>query len=284
MYTNGIDHPEFTCWPPYQSPEELATFLAQASEEELDWIRAQYHGKVTMVDHWLGRLLDRMDAQDMWKDTCLIVTTDHGHDLCYDRAARVAYGKQYPHPESHARIPLIVCHPDATGERRVDALSCAVDVSATVRELIGDPAPDGPHGRSLLPLVLGHTASHREHVLYGTFGAGATITTPEWTLAQGSIADAPLFWYSTTALRVSSDMQAGKFIPGVDIPQWRVPARACDLPSYLWHRNGFALVRENLLPQHDDVARQLRGMLRDAVLAVPCPPETLVRLGLASSP
>jgi arylsulfatase A-like enzyme len=31
-----------------------------------------------MCDHLLGRLLDYFDEHDLWKDTALVVTTDHG--------------------------------------------------------------------------------------------------------------------------------------------------------------------------------------------------------------
>lgn len=36
---------------------------------------------VTMCDAYLGKVLDFMDAHDMWKDTMLIVNTDHGYLL-----------------------------------------------------------------------------------------------------------------------------------------------------------------------------------------------------------
>jgi arylsulfatase A-like enzyme len=277
---DGKDHPEFCCWPPYQNHAETQRFLARASDLELAWIRSQYYGKVTLVDRWLGHLLDRMDALKLWDSTTLILTTDHGHELCADRTAMNPYGKGYPHREAHARIPLLVCHPGATPGRRVRALTSAVDVCATVRELCGDPASAGPHARSLLPLVLGQTETHRDHVLFGDFGTGACVATDEWILAQGCRADAPCHWYSTTGWRVSPDMVAGRFIPGVDIPQWRVPVKTPDLPSFLWRRQPFTLAPENLLEREPAVARTLRDRLRQALADAPCPPELPTRLNL----
>ena len=32
----------------------------------------------SMCDEYLGRFLDKMDELDLWKDTLLIVNTDHG--------------------------------------------------------------------------------------------------------------------------------------------------------------------------------------------------------------
>lgn len=283
MYSpDGKDHPEFSCWPPYQNLAETEAFLGQASELELAWIRAQYQGKVTMVDHWLGRLLDRMDALDLWRNTTLILTTDHGHELCADRAAMNPYGKGYPHREAHARIPLLICHPQAEAGHRVGALTTAVDVNATIRALCGDANPDGPDGRSLLPLVLGQTGTHREHVLFGDFGTGVCLATDDWILAQGCRSDVPLHWYSTTGLRVSPEMTSGRFIPGIDIPQWRVPVPGCDLPSFLWRRKPFSLTPENRIDQEPAVVGQLRVLLRECLTTAGCPPETFKRLNLES--
>jgi arylsulfatase A-like enzyme len=280
MYSpDGKDHPEFTCWPPYQNRDETRRFLAEASPEEVAWVRAQYDGKVTMVDHWLGCLLDKMDELDLWKDTTLILTTDHGHELCEDRERMNPYAKSFPHREAHSRIPLIVCHPQASPGRR-SALTTAVDVNATVRDLCGDAAPDGPDGRSLLPLLRGETRAHRDHVLFGDFGAGVCLATDDWILAQGCRSDRPLYWYSTTGLRASPEMTSGRFIPGVAIPQWRVPVKGQDCPSFLFRRRPFTLVPENLVEQEPGVLREMRDRLRQALIAAPCPPETFERLGL----
>ncbi|MFM8830706.1 MAG: sulfatase [Spartobacteria bacterium] len=275
MYSaDGKDHPEFTCWPPYQNHAELRRFLAEASDAELDWVRAQYHGKVTMVDHWLGRVFDRLDALDLWKDTCVILTTDHGHELCADRSLMSPYAKSYPHREAHSRIPLMIYHPQATGGRRVSALTNALDVNATLRELTGESAPG-----SLLPLVRGEAGTHREQVIFGDFGTGVCLATDDWILAQGCRSDRPLNWYSTTGLRVSPDMVAGHFIPGVDIAQWRVPMKGPDLPSFLWRRQPFSPVPENLLELEPKIVAGLRDRLR-TTLAKEGPPELPARLNL----
>lgn len=284
MYSpDGRDHPEFTCWPPYQNDRQRKAFLEQASDLELEWIRAQYYGKVTMVDHWLGLLLDRMDALGLWENTTLILTTDHGHELCADRALAAPYAKDFPHREAHSRIPLMICHPQAEGGRRVSALTTTVDICGTVRELCGHPEPTGPDARSLLPLVLGETTTHRDHVLFGDFGTGVCVATDEWILAQGCRSDRPLYSYSTTGLRVSPDMTSGKFIPGVEIPQWRVEMPGTDRPSYLWRRHPFSLVPENLLEKELDVAGRMRRVMCEALAAAPCPPEQFARLNLDRS-
>lgn len=50
----------------------------------------------------------------------VIVTTDHGHDL----GERGIFGKQYPHFDTHANIPLFVWHPERLSNgQRISALT-----------------------------------------------------------------------------------------------------------------------------------------------------------------
>ena len=57
-------------WPPYDRVHQ--------TEEEIAYIRAKYMAMISMCDENLGRVLDMMDRYDLWKDTMLIVNTDHG--------------------------------------------------------------------------------------------------------------------------------------------------------------------------------------------------------------
>jgi arylsulfatase A-like enzyme len=57
-------------WPGYQKVTE--------SEELVTEARQRYAELLSMCDRSLGRVLNFMDQHDMWKDTLLIVNTDHG--------------------------------------------------------------------------------------------------------------------------------------------------------------------------------------------------------------
>ena len=282
MYTGGIDSPDFNPWPPYQVQEETERFVRNASANELAWIRAQYEGNVTMVDAWLGRLWNRMDELNLWDNTAVIVTTDHGHDLCYNGLDNpTIWAKFFPHPESHARIPLMIWHPQHPGNgRRINALSNALDVSATLRDMLDIEQPNEPHGRSLMPLLRGETDRHRELLLYGTFAAGCVVSDEDWTLAQSSRPEGPLNWYSTTGMNSAPDMTSGHFIPGVETPQWRVPAQPRVCPDYLWSREEFSLAPRNLHAQEPARVRRMQELLRAGLAECEAPPETLARLGL----
>ena len=86
------------------------------TEAEGRHIRANYGAKLSMIDHWFGRILDAFDEQDLWDDTALIVCTDHGHYLGDERDGRDIWGKPaVPQFEPLGHTPLLVAWPGVDG-------------------------------------------------------------------------------------------------------------------------------------------------------------------------
>jgi arylsulfatase A-like enzyme len=136
-------------------------------------VRNQYAALVSQCDHSLGRLLDAMDAHNLWDDTLLVLNTDHGFLL----GEHGWWGKNNP-PwfDELARPPMFVWDPRAgvAGERR-GALVQMIDVPVTLLEHFGvDPAPD-MRGASLRPVVA-RDEPQREAVMFGTHGAHVNVT------------------------------------------------------------------------------------------------------------
>jgi arylsulfatase A-like enzyme len=73
LYDEGYDGPE-PFVPIYGSSDYL-------TERELKRMRALYAGEVTMMDRWLGRLLEKINDLGLFENTLLIVLSDHGHAL-----------------------------------------------------------------------------------------------------------------------------------------------------------------------------------------------------------
>ena len=285
MYGDGTGRDKFTVWPPYQDTRQLARFLAESTREELEFIRSQYAGKLTMVDRWFGELVDKLDELSLWEDTIVIVTTDHGHDL----GERGAFGKQYPHYDSHANIPLLFWHPQYPGDgRHVSVLTSTVDLFATVLEATAIPLPDRTHSRSLLPLLGGNETHAREALLYGTFGQGVCVTDGEWTLFKSPEREGPLYYYSSMIFRsltVDSIFPAeghGYFIPGADLTQWRVPVQVEPLSrqNLLFHRVEDPDQRENLWEKAPMERSRMLGIIKDLLMQEGAPPEQYERLGI----
>jgi arylsulfatase A-like enzyme len=283
MYGDPSGYDRFTVWPPYQDPARQREFMASATAEELAFIRSQYLGKLTMVDRWLGEVLDVLDRRDLWDNTVVILTSDHGHDL----GERGVFGKSYPHYDSHARIPLFIWdprHPDATS---VGELTSTVDLFSTVLDVCGVES-SAIHGRSLGPLVAGTGARSATSHLYGTFGQGVCCTDGRFTLFKSPVDDRPLYSYSSLYYKplVSADLlqpeDAGRFIPGVDAPQWRVPIRMAPLchEDFLFDLQEDPGQTRNLWSSAPAERERMLELLLDHMRREGAPPEQYGRLGL----
>ena len=152
-------------WPPYGADIVKRGVMTAREGRHL---RAAYGAKLTMIDHWLGRVIDMIDAKNLWKDTMVVLCTDHGHYL----GEKDIWGKPaVPLFDTMARIPLLIAAPEiAPGTH--DALTTSVDLFATLAELFGvqNKIRQHTHGRSLLPLLSGRTKSVREWLLAGVWG------------------------------------------------------------------------------------------------------------------
>ena len=279
----GEYRPDITCWPPYPWTGTAERFFNDTSAEDRVYIKRQYAGNVSMVDAHLKQLFDVLDERDLWQSTAVILTTDHGHDL----GDRGSYGKNYPHYNSHAHLPLIIWHPDFPGHRRTDTFSTMVDLHATVRDIAGAGSSPAIHGRSLIPVLAGDTDAVRDGVLFGTFGVGACWADASHTFFSGydNEASEPM-WYSTMPARDGHlpRAESGMFMPGVDVPVWRFPRR----PRWRQPVSAKPLVYDKAdeLQQTDlsgdpRVLATSRLRLRRALEELHCPAEQFTRLLLS---
>ena len=111
MYDDDWTDPAHLIWPPYSVG---AVEKGVISERDGRQIRAQYGGKLTMIDAWFGRVLDALDRTGRCADTAVIVCTDHGHYL----GEKDIWGKPgCPIYEPLGHIPLLV---RVAGRRRCE--------------------------------------------------------------------------------------------------------------------------------------------------------------------
>jgi arylsulfatase A-like enzyme len=158
-------------WPRYGRVDELP--------EECEELRANYYAVVALCDFLLGQLLDAFDRHDLWCDTALVVTTDHGfllgeHDFWAKN--RMNLYQEIVH------IPLFIHHPAhaAAAGTRSTALTQTIDLAATFLDLYGAPRPAEMQGSSLLPAIAGQDRSP-EGLLFGYFGGAVNVTDGRFT-------------------------------------------------------------------------------------------------------
>lgn len=108
-----------------------------------------YEGEARVVDDYLGRILDIFDSRDLWDNTALVFTGDHGEEFA--EHGDYLHGGINLHPEL-THVPLVVYWPGRLqGGRRVSAPVSLCDLHPTVLEALGlDYDPDLLNGVSLL--------------------------------------------------------------------------------------------------------------------------------------
>lgn len=156
-----------TDWPGYDPVREHET------KEDIEYVRRLYAALVSMCDHYLGKVLDKMDEYNLWEDTMLIVNTDHGFLL----GEHDWWGKSIMPPyEEISHTPLFIYDPVSKiqGERR-DALSCPIDLPVTLLDYFGIDVPKDMQGHSLLP-VIRENKKVRGSVLFGFHACHVAVT------------------------------------------------------------------------------------------------------------
>jgi len=175
------------------------------TDEELRYCQALYRGKVTMVDRWIGTLIERIRSLNLWDSTVLIFTTDHGfylgeHGYIGKSLVSESYQQCLPMYLEVCSIPLMMHIPGLRSPKRIGGLVQPVDLPATICDLLGTTIPSRFEGKSLLPLLRGEKDTVRsiaissprlsgEEVRIPHPSSRSSITDGEWLLIYGSQVD-----------------------------------------------------------------------------------------------
>jgi arylsulfatase A-like enzyme/chorismate mutase len=173
LYKHDYDGPHFD-WPDYSAVRE--------TPEQVQHCRLEYAASISMCDNYLGKILDIMDEKNMWKDTMLIVTTDHGFLL----GEKNWWGKMLqPIYNEIALMPLFIWDPRSgkKNERR-NALVQTIDFAPTILEFFGVKRPKDMQGKVLKETV-NSDVKIREVAIFGIHGAAVNITDGRYVYMRG---------------------------------------------------------------------------------------------------
>jgi arylsulfatase A-like enzyme len=287
MYTDEDPRdPDLVNWPYYGRVDEGQSEL---TDRQLEFVRAQFAGKITMVDRWFGRVLDALDETGAWDDTVIIVTADHGHYL----GEHGWIGKpQAPLYDVLAHTPLFIWHPEAarTGDR-IDALTSAVDLYGTVLDIMGIEDVNHRHSRSLLPVLEDEQNNHREWAMYGYWGSSVNVTDGRYTYLHPCNESIDAACYSTEMMNALGrfvprepkfDAESGQYLPYTDSPVWRFEAPATDRHDdpMLFDTEADPKQEDDLVGEDHPAEERLRSLLVDALDELEAPNRQYERLGL----
>ena len=176
-----------------------------------------YHACISYIDAQLGMLFDALREHNLWENTIVIFTSDHGYHL----GEHFMWGKVTLFEEC-ARVPLIIRVPGMTRPgASTDALVELVDFHPTLLELCGLPEQGLLQGKSLVPLLENPLLPGKKYaytVVSRGQKIGRSIRTRDWRYAEwGEAALAELYnlkddpnEYTNLAMKPAFRVQLGE--------------------------------------------------------------------------
>jgi arylsulfatase A-like enzyme len=164
MYPSDYSGPRFD-WPDYAAVKETPQEIAEA--------RRNYFALLSMCDHYLGEVLDLFDRFNLWKDTMLIVNTDHGFML----GEHGFWAKNYMPPyDEIVHTPLFIWDPRFGKKNETcSGLIQTIDIPATVLDFFNLPLPADCQGKPAA-LLIRDNHPIREAGLFGYHGGHVCCT------------------------------------------------------------------------------------------------------------
>ena len=289
---NGDDiiYPRYDYWKEFLSPQELAR------------VRNLYLAETSMVDHWFGVLLDKIESLGLSEDTAIIFTSDHGylfgeHDITGKSliptvdGARTLYELIRMYDEIR-RIPLLIRLPGQTGRVDIDALVQSPDLMPTILEMAGLVAsqsvggeahiqalqcgvlvtenwmfrPEAIHGMSLLPLMRGEVTQLRDLVVCSN-----TLIHHTPMLAKAAIISQDGWCLHHAGCYDTWEMGGKMYLSKIIDPEY---ARVSVEPA-LFYLPDDPQEENDLIRENEAVARELHSRYVEWLESVGTPPEHL---------
>jgi arylsulfatase A-like enzyme len=130
------------------------------SEKELKHCRSLYAGEASMVDHWAGRLLERIENLGLLESTLVIFLADHGfylgeHGYIGKAFIRDNKFQSLPLYSEVCRVPFLVQYPNCKPGSVIDALVQPVHLAPTVLDYFDIKKPETFTAPSLWPVLQG---------------------------------------------------------------------------------------------------------------------------------
>jgi arylsulfatase A-like enzyme len=127
------------------------SFKGRWDRETYRGLIAAYYGQISMIDHYLGQLVDRLRQENLWEDSLVIFVADHGdHNGAYGLFFK---GQMY---DSCCKIPLLIKPPGRAGGglQRHEVVNI-IDLYGTILDAAGDEGwqREGIEARSLSDLL-----------------------------------------------------------------------------------------------------------------------------------
>lgn len=280
MYDDDYDGPRYE-WSGYHEVTEPI--------EATEHLRKQYAGTLSMNDKYFGKFIDTLKENDMYKDTLIIFTTDHGHLL----GEHGWTGKYFMHVYNElSHLPLIIHLPGSRQSgKRVNSLTQNIDIMPTLLDLYNIKTPKCVRGHSLAEMFENTDLRVRDAAIFGWFGMAVNVTDGKYTYyrAPASIKNKPCNNYCaipTTlwtymGLDKADEIEMGRYLKHTNYPVYKIPAS--DDKNSVYNMSRIKNISKSLLFNIEDDYKQQRP-LSDEDIANDMTDKMIYEMKYADSP
>lgn len=281
IYGLEADKPIFD-FPPYAQVKD-------ETPELIDQCRKNYASLVSMCDYSLGRVLDAMDEYDMWDDTMLILTTDHGFHLGENDWWAFVNSPFY---DQVCRKPLFVWDPRCQRkDERCNELVQTHDLPATILEYFELERPKDMQGKVLRDTV-SSDAPVRDAAIFGHFGGQVNCTDGRYVYMRAPVnpESSPLYNYTLMPTHMHSffsleELQSAEQVEPFSFTKGCKPLKMKAVPfmsSQYAHGNMLFDLENNheTLINDEKIENEMIEKMRALMIENDAPPEQFERLGM----
>ncbi len=189
------DPPEYLVWhydPDYSGTPMLHPnygYSSSYTQEELKNLWAHYAAESELVDRYIGRILQKIDDLQLWDETIVVVTSDHGTSIGeHERTGKSNISnhdeRYWPIYPEIGHVPFLIADGDIKKGKSLDLIAQPIDILPTLCELASvsvNPKQEF-QGKSFAKALRNGTSVHREYAVSGCYigakGVPRKATTP----------------------------------------------------------------------------------------------------------
>lgn len=133
----------------------------QFNEADYRKSKAAYYGLVSHVDERIGLFIDYLKQNDLYDDSLIIFTSDHG-SMLGEHGFVEKWGYMYD-PVIHTPLLIKMPNNQFAGSRKTSFVE-SIDLLPTLLDILSLPIPDKVQGKSMLPYMREESTQHKERV------------------------------------------------------------------------------------------------------------------------
>ncbi|MFQ5526419.1 MAG: sulfatase [Thermoanaerobaculia bacterium] len=193
----------------------------ELADGDLEHIIDTYDAEIRSMDAALERLIAYLEDNDLYDDTMIVFTSDHGEE--FGEHGKVGWHSHSLFDEL-LRVPLVVKFP---GQRhagiRVESQVSSIDIAPTLLKALGLEVPSQFDGRDLTGIADGSDAGKRVAISRMDRQVGRdidSVRTPDWKLYRNQLfdldADPEELWDTALNRPRVIEMLRGELVEAVD--------------------------------------------------------------------